>query len=218
MKTDTIHKVAALIRQGKLSFVLGGIRKRIKSENRAYGLKRDLSIPFTNPDALIPLLIRQFEIPDNSYFTSDSYNQGIIEARFNTCYVACNEEGEPCYRQWLITADQNAKIQSFWNRSFPLLASDEALLENAYTIPEHRGKRIMTAAMARIAEKGRERGARYIITFVGIENIPSLKGCKRSGFMPYVLRTESWFLFRKRVKFEPIDQALQNSFDQKINR
>jgi GNAT superfamily N-acetyltransferase len=215
MKTGAIRKISFLLIQGNLSFIVAGIRKRIKSQNRAYGLKRDLNVEFVNPDALLPLLIRPFKIADDQYFTSDTYNYGIVEAKFNTCYVACTNEGEPCYRQWLIGSDQNQKIQNFWNQSFPVLDSDEALLESAYTNPEHRGKRIMPAAMSRIAEKGKDIGARYIITFVGIENIPSLKGCKRCGFMPYILRTESWFLFRKRVKFELIDQTLQDDFDLK---
>jgi GNAT superfamily N-acetyltransferase len=218
MKTGAIRKITSLLIQGNLSFIVAGIRKRIFSKNEVYGLKRDLNVVFTNPDALVPLLIRPFEIADDQYFTSDTYNHGIIEAKFNTCYVACTMEGEPYYRQWLIGCDQNSKIQKFWNKSFPVLGSDEALLENAYTIPEHRGKRIMPAAMARIAEKGKVQGARYIITFVGIDNIPSLKGCKRCGFMPYILRTESWLLFRKRVKFEPLNQTLQDDFDLKTTQ
>lgn len=212
MKIDAIRKTISLLNQGKLSFILAGVRKRILSQNKAYGLKRDLTVAFKNPDALLPLSIRPFKKEDDQYFTSDNYNQGIIEANFNTCFVACTKEGTPCYRQWLMGYDQNEKIQSFWNKSFPILGADEALLENAFTIPEFRGKRIMPAAMARIAEKGKDMGARYIITFVGIQNIPSLKGCKRCGFMPYVLRTESWFLFRKKVKFEPLDQTLHDDF------
>jgi len=55
--------------------------------------------------------------------------------------------------------------------------------------------RIMPAAMARIAEHGRDVGARHVMTFVGTDNIPSLKGCKRSGFAPTLLHTETRYLF-----------------------
>ena len=206
----------ALLRQGKVSFVLAGIRKRLWSENQSYGLKRDLDIPFEAPAALISLEIRPFRSEDIPYFVSDSYNQGIIEAQLQTCYVACTAEGEPTYRQWLISSDQNRRIQEFWNGSFPILDPQEALLENAYTVPEHRGKRIMPAAMAQIAEKGSEVGARYVITFVGIDNIPSLKGCKRSGFDPYVLRTEKWFLFEKRVEFQPVNKEHLTVYEQRL--
>ncbi|MBT8268817.1 MAG: GNAT family N-acetyltransferase [Bacteroidia bacterium] len=217
MKSSPIRKIITLLKQGKLTFILAGIRKRIYSKNESYGLKRDLKIPFINPEALVPLVIRPFEKEDDPYFNSDSYNQGIVEADFNTAYVACTQEGEPCYRQWLIGHDQNDKIQNFWNGSFPVLKRDEALLESAFTIPDHRGKRIMPAAMARIAEKGKEIGARYIITFVGVDNIPSLKGCKRSGFKPYTLRAESWFLLKKRIKFEAVNQTLQDDYNSKIS-
>ena len=42
----------------------------------------------------------------------------------------------------------------------------------------------MPAAMGLIAEKGETIGARYVITFVAPDNIPSLKGCQRCGFFP----------------------------------
>ncbi len=66
--------------------------------------------------------------------------------------------------------------------------------------------------MARIAEKGSEIGARWIITFVSTDNIPSLKGCMRSGFHPYILRTERWFLFNRTVKFTEIPEDLMDLY------
>jgi hypothetical protein len=47
-------------------------------------------------------------------------------------------------------------------------------------------------------------GARWVITFVTTDNEPSLKGCHRAGFCPYVLRRERWLLFRRRLSFEPL--------------
>ena len=41
--------------------------------------------------------------------------------------------------------------------------------------------------MAQIAERGTDLGARWVITFVTVDNIPSLKGCQRAGFVPYLL-------------------------------
>ena len=198
--------------QGNFSFIFQGIRKRIYSRNIAFGLKRDLSIPFNNPDALIPITVRPMIEGDNPYFNTDNYNHGIIEARLKTCYVATDNEGTPCYRQWLMGQDQNVKIRDFWKGSFPVLRSDEALLENAFTVPDFRGKRIMPAAMARIAEKGGDIGAQYIITFVETDNIPSLKGCKRSGFYPYVLRIQKWFLFKRKTRFVPVTSKYKDYF------
>ena len=63
-----------------------------------------------------------------------------------------------------MTRDQNDEIRSI--SPFPPLESGEALLENAYTPPEYRGFGIMSAAMALIAERGSERDARAVLTYV----------------------------------------------------
>lgn len=61
----------------------------------------------------------------------------------------------------------------------------------------------MPAAMAQIAEKGAAVGARYVCTFVGDDNIASLKGCEKAGFSPYLTRTITTRLFNlsKRIVF-----------------
>ena len=73
---------------------------------------------------------------------------------------------------------------------FPQLAANEALLEGAYTPASHRGLGIMPAAMSLIAEKAETIGARYVITFVAQNNVPSLKGCQRCGFAPDLLHRQ----------------------------
>nr|WP_246603325.1 GNAT family N-acetyltransferase [Falsiroseomonas tokyonensis] len=100
---------------------------------------------------------------------------------------------------------QNAKIQSFFPAQwFPVLQENEALLENAYTPVAYRGNGIMSAAMALIAERAVDLGCRYVITFVERDNVPSLRGCRKSGFSPYLVRTENRFLLNlvKRRRFE----------------
>ena len=58
--------------------------------------------------------------------------------------------------------------------------------------------------MALIAERGGDIGAREVITFVNLENIPSLKGCQRAGFHPDLLhhRTRLAFGLITRDHFE----------------
>ena len=87
------------------------------------------------------------------------------------------------------------------------------MLEFAFTPEAHQGKGIMAAAMARIAERGADLGARYVITFVDHENVPALKGCQRSGFRPYLLRSDRWRLLRRRVSFEPLPPGTPYPFD-----
>ncbi|PCI11376.1 MAG: GNAT family N-acetyltransferase [Flavobacteriaceae bacterium] len=206
-----ISTIIHLLLKGEFKFIFKGIRKRLYSEINSFGLKRDLNINFKSPKALIDITIRCSKTTDDSHFEQEYSNSGLTEENILNCYVAVNKKESPCYRQWLMGSSQNSKIQSFFNNLFPVLKEDEALLEGAFTLPEFRGKRIMPAAMSIISEKGNGIGARYIITFVNINNIPSLKGCKRSGFSPYILRKEKWFFFKRNITYLTIpDELFQN--------
>jgi RimJ/RimL family protein N-acetyltransferase len=109
--------------------------------------------------------------------------------------------------QWLMLADQNERIQKFFRGRFPRLGADEALLENAYTPPEYRGKGIMSTAMSLITERARSYGCRYVITFVSKDNTPSLKGCAKAGFYPFLVRHDSHTLFHliRSRRFEVLE-------------
>ncbi len=205
-----------LIKKGEIKFLIDGISKRIISKNESFGLKRDLNLAFQNPDALIDITIRPFRPEDQKYFTKDLQNDGLIKKNIPNCYVATNTDDIPCFREWFIGPNQNMKIKEFWEKSIPILKEGEALLESAFTVPAFRGNNIMPAAVSRIVEKGNDLGIKSVITFVAIDNIPSLKGCKRSGFYPYILRTEKWFMFKKTMTFENIPQELMDSYSKSI--
>ncbi|MCS6880719.1 MAG: hypothetical protein RMK84_11405 [Oscillochloridaceae bacterium] len=111
--------------------------------------------------------------------------------------------------QFLIKPADNARVHEYFGGLFPWLAPDEALLEHAFTPEAFQGQGIMAGAMAQIAVKVLDFGARYVLTFVHADNIPALKGCQRAGFAPYILRHERWRLFRRSVVFE----ALPNTVD-----
>ena len=64
----------------------------------------------------------------------------------------------------------------------------------------------MSTAMASIAERGTDLGARWVLTFVGTENTASLKGCARAGFSTYTGRLQEWRAFRCRTSFRPLDR------------
>jgi RimJ/RimL family protein N-acetyltransferase len=119
------------------------------------------------------------------------------------CFVAIDGRNDtPCYMQWLMGSSQNRFIRQL--RGFPQLGPDEALLENAYTPAQYRGLGIMSAAMALIAERAADFGARYVLTFVEEHNIASLKGCEKSGFYRHMLhrRDEIVFGLQKWDRFE----------------
>jgi RimJ/RimL family protein N-acetyltransferase len=67
----------------------------------------------------------------------------------------------------------------------------------------------MAAAMAQIAERARDFGARKVLTFVATDNIASLKGCQRAGFHPHLLhrRTRLGFGLFTRDHFETLPEG-----------
>lgn len=184
------------------------VRKGLYTYTWRFGLRRTLAEQIEPPRAKIPLRVRPFEAGDEEALFGHRHTQTDaedaeevryrlehLEADIPTPYVAIDEAtGTPCYMQWLMGADQNRKIQArHWG--FPILARNEALLENAYTPPAYRGKHIMAEAMYLIAERARDFGADYAMTFVAGDNIPSLKGCKRAGFNIYLVHERRDFGF-----------------------
>jgi GNAT superfamily N-acetyltransferase len=202
-----------LLRSGQVRRLGRVVRQRITSEAVSLGLRRDLRVPFEAPPAKITVTVRRLEATDDLSFLDHSPDldpdaswtrlgqRGLLGADLPTCWVAVDPDGRICYMQWLLTARDNARRAARWGPLFPELAKDEALLEAAYTPESHRGLGIMAHAMARIAESASPMGVRTAMTFVGAANVPSLKGCERAGFVPYVERVESWSLFRRRVRF-----------------
>jgi hypothetical protein len=58
--------------------------------------------------------------------------------------------------------------------------------------------------MAEIGAYGKELGARWAVTFIADHNIPSLKGARNAGFVPYMIRHERWFLFHRSLTFSEL--------------
>ena len=210
-------KIVPQLRRGHFGVILNAIRKMSYSDSLSFGLRRDLTTPFETPSASIPLIVRPLVDGDISALlnmdaadiTSEGINERwqrlqLLKADIPTCYVAVTPSHAPCCMQWLIMPSENDNVQSYFGGLFPRLAPDEALLEGAFTSETHRGQRIMSCAMAQIAKKAEDFGARWAITFVSHDNIPSLKGCKRAGFIPFLIRKEKWRLFRRRVTFTPL--------------
>jgi RimJ/RimL family protein N-acetyltransferase len=116
--------------------------------------------------------------------------------------------------QWLIGPEQNELLQSYFKGIFPPLQHDEALLEGAFTPEEFRGRRIMPAAMAQIAGRAAEIGAQRVLTFVTHDNVPSLKGCRRSGFAPCLTRNDRWRHFHHHISFSALPAGTLLPFEQ----
>ena len=223
---DKIGVLVRGLRGGRAHVIWETIRERWGSERVSYGLRRDLTVPFAAPEARMPLTVRVLRDSDSPRvldldepgLTKKDQEERLtrrdmLAAGISTCYVAVTADDTPCYMQWLIGPAENDKVQAYFKGIFPRLATGEALLEGAYTPEAFRGQRIMPAGMAQIAERGADLGARWVITFVTVDNIPSLKGCQRAGLMPYLLRKETWRWFRQRLTFTPLPEGTPYPYD-----
>ncbi len=217
---------SSLLRAGNLREITKILRDKSWSNLPCLGLRRDLTTPFTAPAAAIPLTIRPLREDDIPHLMGvdgpelsgagrlERINRlSMVRAGFSRCFVAANADDRPCYMQFLITSEENDLLRTHFRGLYPVLGPDESLLEGAFTPEAFRGQKIMPSAMAQIAAKAAEHGARRVITYVGPENIPSLKGCKRSGFAPFQERQERWRLFRQRVSFTSLPTGTGYSFD-----
>jgi len=217
---NRIHELARLLRAGHGHRVARAIATRLSSRDIAFGLRRDLTVPLSPPAPRLQVHVRPLDPHDPLPFL-DADAPGIegvvafdrvrqrrlLDDGIGTCWVATAPAGEVCFMQWLIASSSNDRIQERWPKLFPVLGPDEALLEGAYTPEQYRGQGIMAYAVAVIAEHAADLGARWVVTFVGTDNIPSLKGCRRAGFTPYVERQEKWLLGRRTTRFTPLDDA-----------
>jgi GNAT superfamily N-acetyltransferase len=210
------------LRHGQVGAARAAIQDWLYGERLYFGLRRDLTVPFEPPKAAIFSVGRQLvgvrPLRESDVAVLFDMNapgiahEGVrerlsrlvlLQMDIPTCYVAVTPDDRPCYIQWLIPAQQSARIRAFSDR-LPPLAPDEALIEYAFTLEAYRGQGIMASAMAQIAQRAVDFGARWVITFVPHDHVTSLKSCKRAGFEPYLMCRETRRLFRRTVTFTPL--------------
>jgi len=194
------QRLLLVIRRGKLGAVAREVAKRTFSNRQSYLLRRDLTVPFSAAAAKQPIEIRPVrdsDIPE--ILRARPGRLLLLRANIPTCYVAVTASGAIAYMQWLIARGELERFKPFFDGALEELGEDEVLLEFAYTFEAFRGQKIMGAAMAAIAEKGRLSGARSAVTYVQTDNAAALKGCAAAGFFPAMIREEKWrgFAFKE---------------------
>lgn len=215
-----MHHLLEMLRNRDAAGVARGIRDQAMRTRVSVGLQRDLRSDVPIPCARIPIEVRTASGDEilallSSTGEPSSWHErrelAIRQSHASQCLGQGFVAQEPasrriCFIQWVLRAEDNTRIRSFFKGRFPPLMRDEALFENAYTPPDFRGLGIMPAAMGRICEIVRSQGARLGITFVDHLNEASLRGCRKAGFVPYLIRRDYSFcggLVRRRV-FSPL--------------
>jgi RimJ/RimL family protein N-acetyltransferase len=190
-------------------------RRWIWSDDHAYGMSRDLRIPHPPPQARLAFTVQRLsedlaEVVFDVDGVPPAERRELLNRRrfwdegLGTAYVAVDADGHPCYVQWTIPGLDADRIDSFFGGGFPHLGPNDMLLEGAWTLPTARGQRLMSEAMSRITEAGAGPEHRRAVTFVGVDNEPSLRGCRSAGFEVYVERLDTWRFGRRRVQWMPV--------------
>ena len=197
-----------LLSKGKAIIVFENLLTRFYSDKVSIGFQRISTKEFNSPKSKINVSIRLFEKSDFGTLNESYRHKRLINENIKHCYSAIDNEDNVCYRQWLIGFKENDKIQNYFGELFPRLNNGEALVEGVFTNPDYRGFGIMAFAMSEIAELGFRIGYKKIIVFVDRENIPSLKGCIRSGFEPYIIMRKKWRFGIRKVIFEELSNEI----------
>jgi GNAT superfamily N-acetyltransferase len=215
--------IALLLRRGAGGEVWKEIRTRVSSSVEYAVLCRDLSVPFSAGAARIPLRLRRLRPGDEQALLDlggiggDAHPRIVgsdLRARLSrrrllargigTPYVAVTADDRPVYLQWLFLSPDNDALAAYSHGFFPPLRADEAIVEGIFTIEEARGQGVMSWALAELARLAAGQGVRRILMFVATDNIPSLRGCHRAGFVLYGRQYERWRLFRRSVDRPPL--------------
>ena len=120
-------------------------------------------------------------------------------------YLASDAEGAPIYAQWLIDAGSQSRFDGSHLAGTRRLGADERIVEAAYTFPAARGRGAMKTGMAQLLEIARAEGAARVWTYVGPDNVASLRGCAAVGFVPSHRRRERRRLGRFHAAELPLD-------------
>lgn len=205
-----VEQYRRIVAGGSIRPVFQDLSRWAWSKDRAVGMSRDLTVPFDDPEALVPFEIAPLdETLAARLFSEDGVDGASLldlesrrrfwRDRLPGAYVAVAPDGTPYYVQWAISGDHAERVKGYFGDGFPRLAENELLLEGAWARPEARGKRIMAAAMSRITVTAARPGDRRAITFVGVDNEPSIRGCRAAGYEVYVERQERWRFGKRTV-------------------
>jgi hypothetical protein len=183
------------VRRAGLPVTVATGREQLLSRRLYLGLRCDLSALPEVPPARQPIEMVAQDAPSFTGFADElrvaegaDYVQALLRtwmcrSDVRTLYVARSDAGEPMYAQWLVRRSDEWRMKSHMPGVHDALAPGEVLLEGAYTFHAFRGIGAMADGMGQLLRIARDEGHRAAITYVGAENVPSLRGCARVGFV-----------------------------------
>ena len=202
---------------------LGGLVAARAVVAQAWSVKRELELACTvaerPPPPTARVAVEMVETDPTSFdgfegelrqATGLEYGQAlrrvlVCRAGIRGLHVAFDEDGSPMYAQWLLGAAERERLRARLAGPWRGLRPDEAIVEFAYTFRAHRGKGVMAAGMGALVEIGAQRGAARVFTYVRPDNVPSLRGCAKVGFLPSAVVSTSFRFGFHRVRFVKVD-------------
>ncbi|MEZ4803089.1 MAG: GNAT family N-acetyltransferase [Gelidibacter sp.] len=215
---EKVSIIWLLLKTGQLKTIIAATITRIYSSRTSIGLLKNLNEDFDIIESKIQVNIRLFKDADLNLMNEKFRHIGFIKQKIPDCYTGITNHDHPCFRMWFMKSSQNEKIKNYFGDLFPTLNSDEAIIEGVFTNPEYRGLKIMSHTITTICNKHKSEGIDKVIAFVNINNIPSLKGFRRSGFNHYIIRKEKWRFFKRTVVFEPLNKNILEAYEQNTSK
>jgi hypothetical protein len=221
-----VRDVAAAARALGVRHTYETARERLWSRPHLYlGLRCDLEALPEVSKARVPVEMLPCDPPDLAAFRDElgrvdgaDYVQVLLrvwmaDAGVRLLYLARTPQGAPIYGQWLVRREDQPRIAKVMPDAHDVLSDGEVLLEGAYTFREFRGCGAMADGMMQLLHHARADGHRFAITYVGSENIPSLRGCARVGFDLDHVRINTVRVGRRTSVRSEITPAAQAAWD-----
>ena len=214
-----------LVRQAGFRVASKGAADRLSSRRVYLGLRCDLGeLPEPRPAKVAVEMVAR-DAPAFGGFnaelrhaTGNDYVQVLLRTWMctndvRTLYVAEADDGTPIYAQWMVRQADQWRLEAGTPDAHDDLAEDEVLLEGAYTFVAFRGVGAMAVGMGQLLRIARDEGHAAAITYVRDDNIPSLRGCARVGFVLDHVRVNSTRLGRGRSDRAEIEPSAQRAWD-----
>jgi len=197
------------------------LRMRAWSESREFGLACEAASAPAARKAKVPVVMQPMDGQAGlAHFAAeldrvngeehrDVHNRVRMCANgVRTLYISLDPEGEAIYAQWLVAPGEEAPLQETVPNQFPTLPEGEWLVEGAYTFTAFRRMGAMGDGMHQLLMAARDAGGRRVITYVGEENLASLRGCANAGFtLDHVRVTRHRFNVRRARWRKPDAEA-----------
>jgi hypothetical protein len=193
-----------------------------------YGLRADLSaLPEVRP-AKVPITMTArdpatFHGFDEELKRVEGVDYVEVCFRILSCragvrelYVADGPDGQPAYAQWLVRPADQDVIHEHSPGRYPRLETHEVLLEGAYTFRDSRRMGMMADGMAQLLRIARDEGFTSALTYVGADNVASLRGCANVGFVLDHVRHNERRLARRRSVVTPADGSAAEEWEAAI--